>query len=41
MTRARPTRQLGWKRKVAFEDLVRMMYENDLDEEATKAGISR
>jgi GDPmannose 4,6-dehydratase len=33
--------KLGWKRKVAFEDLVRMMYENDLDEEATKAGIAR
>jgi GDPmannose 4,6-dehydratase len=33
--------KLGWKRRVAFEDLVRMMYENDLAEEAEKAGLKR
>jgi len=29
--------KLGWKRRVTFEDLVRMMYENDLAEENAKA----
>jgi GDPmannose 4,6-dehydratase len=29
--------KLGWKPKVTFEELVRMMYENDLAEESAKA----
>jgi GDPmannose 4,6-dehydratase len=29
--------QLGWKGHVSFEDLVRMMYDQDLSEEAAKA----
>jgi GDPmannose 4,6-dehydratase len=29
--------KLGWKPRVSFEDLVRMMYENDLAEESAKA----
>jgi GDPmannose 4,6-dehydratase len=33
--------QLGWKPKVGFEELVRMMYEADLADEAARAGISR
>jgi GDPmannose 4,6-dehydratase len=33
--------QLGWARRVSFEDLVHMMYEHDLAEEATKAGFNR
>jgi GDPmannose 4,6-dehydratase len=33
--------QLGWKPRVAFEELVRMMYEADLADEAARAGISR
>jgi GDPmannose 4,6-dehydratase len=33
--------QLGWKPRVAFEELVRMMYEADLVEEAARAEISR
>jgi GDPmannose 4,6-dehydratase len=33
--------QLGWKPRVTFEELVRMMYEADLVEEAARAGISR
>jgi GDPmannose 4,6-dehydratase len=38
-TRARE--QLGWKPKVTFEELVRMMYEADLAEEAARAEIAR
>ena len=34
---AKAHRQLGWKPKVAFEELVAMMYEADLAEEAEKA----
>jgi GDPmannose 4,6-dehydratase len=30
--------KLGWKPRVTFEELVRMMYENDLAEESAKAG---
>ena len=30
--------KLGWKPRVSFEELVRMMYENDLAEESAKAG---
>jgi GDPmannose 4,6-dehydratase len=30
--------QLGWKPRVAFEDLVRRMYEHDLADEAARAG---
>ena len=33
--------QLGWKPRVTFEELVRMMYEADLVEEAARAEISR
>jgi GDPmannose 4,6-dehydratase len=33
--------QLGWKPRVAFEELVRMMYEADLADEAARADISR
>ncbi len=33
--------QLGWKPAVAFDELVRMMYENDLEEEAQKAALDR
>jgi GDPmannose 4,6-dehydratase len=33
--------QLGWKPRVGFEELVRMMYEADLADEAARAGISR
>ncbi|HMC03414.1 MAG TPA: GDP-mannose 4,6-dehydratase [Cellulomonadaceae bacterium] len=33
--------QLGWKPRVAFEELVRMMYEADLVEEAARAELSR
>ena len=33
--------QLGWKPRVAFEELVRMMYEADLADEAARANISR
>ena len=33
--------QLGWKPKVAFDELVRMMYEHDLAEEAKKAELER
>ncbi|MFM7224743.1 MAG: GDP-mannose 4,6-dehydratase, partial [Actinomycetota bacterium] len=29
--------RLGWKPRVGFEELVRMMYENDLAEESAKA----
>jgi len=32
--------QLGWKPRVAFEELVRMMYEADLADEAARADIS-
>jgi len=31
--------RLGWKPRVSFEELVRMMYENDLAEESAKAGL--
>jgi GDPmannose 4,6-dehydratase len=31
--------KLGWKPRVSFEDLVRMMYEHDLAEESAKAGL--
>jgi GDPmannose 4,6-dehydratase len=34
-------RQLGWKPKVAFEELVTMMYEADLAEETQKAAMER
>jgi GDPmannose 4,6-dehydratase len=30
---------LGWKPRVSFEELVRMMYENDLAEESAKARL--
>jgi GDPmannose 4,6-dehydratase len=33
--------QLGWKPRVTFEELVRMMYEADLAEEASRAELSR
>jgi GDPmannose 4,6-dehydratase len=33
--------QLGWKPRVTFEELVRMMYEADLVEEAARAEIPR
>ncbi len=33
--------QLGWKPRVTFEELVRMMYEADLVEEAARAEIAR
>ena len=33
--------QLGWKPRVTFEELVRMMYEADLVEEAARAEIGR
>ena len=33
--------RLGWKPKVAFEELVRMMYEADLQEETDKAEMAR
>jgi GDPmannose 4,6-dehydratase len=33
--------QLGWKPKVTFEELVRMMYEHDLAEEAKKAELEK
>ena len=33
--------RLGWKPKVAFEELVRRMYENDLAEETKKAELER
>src|SRR5664279_1640065 len=32
-------RKLGWKPRVSFEELVRMMYEHDLAEESAKAGL--
>jgi len=31
--------KLGWKPRVSFEELVRMMYENDLAEESVRAGM--
>ncbi len=31
--------KLGWKPRVSFEELVRMMYEHDLAEESAKAGL--
>ncbi len=34
----RASERLGWKPRVSFEELVKMMYENDLAEESTKAG---
>jgi len=33
--------QLGWKPRVTFEELVRMMYEADLAEEASRAELAR
>ncbi len=33
--------QLGWKPRVTFEELVRMMYEADLAEEASRAEMTR
>jgi GDPmannose 4,6-dehydratase len=33
--------RLGWKPKVTFEDLVRMMFENDLAEETQKAELEK
>jgi len=33
--------QLGWKPRVTFDELVRMMYEADLAEETTKAALGR
>jgi GDPmannose 4,6-dehydratase len=30
--------KLGWQPRVSFEQLVKMMYENDLAEESAKAG---
>ena len=32
-------KKLGWKPRVSFEELVRMMYEHDLAEESRKAGM--
>jgi GDPmannose 4,6-dehydratase len=32
-------KKLGWKPRVSFEELVRMMYEHDLAEESRKAGL--
>src|SRR6202008_2802077 len=32
-------KKLGWKPRVSFEELVRMMYEHDLAEESGKAGL--
>jgi GDPmannose 4,6-dehydratase len=32
-------KKLGWKPRVSFEELVRMMYEHDLAEESAKAGM--
>jgi GDPmannose 4,6-dehydratase len=32
-------KKLGWKPRVSFEELVRMMYEHDLAEESDKAGL--
>jgi len=32
-------KKLGWKPRVSFEELVRMMYEHDLAEESAKAGL--
>ncbi len=34
-------RRLGWKQQVDFDELVRMMYEADLAEEAKKAALER
>jgi GDPmannose 4,6-dehydratase len=34
---AKAHRQLGWKPKVSFEELVAMMYEADLAEETARA----
>ena len=31
--------KLGWKPRVSFPELVRMMYEHDLAEESAKAGL--
>jgi GDPmannose 4,6-dehydratase len=33
--------KLGWKPKVAFDELVRVMYEGDLEEERKKAALER
>jgi GDPmannose 4,6-dehydratase len=33
--------RLGWKPKVTFEELVRMMFENDLREETVKAELEK
>ncbi len=38
---AKSHRQLGWKPKVGFEELVTMMYEADLAEETQKAALER
>jgi GDPmannose 4,6-dehydratase len=38
-SKARET--LGWKPKVGFDELIRMMYERDLAEEANKAALER
>jgi GDPmannose 4,6-dehydratase len=38
---AKARKRLGWKPRVTFEELVRMMYEADLAEEAAHAAISR
>jgi len=33
--------RLGWKPQITFEELVRMMYEADLAEEAARAELDR
>jgi GDPmannose 4,6-dehydratase len=33
--------QLDWQPRVSFEDLVQMMYENDLKEEQARAAAAR
>jgi GDPmannose 4,6-dehydratase len=34
-------RQLDWQPRVTFEELVQMMYENDLKEEQARAAAAR
>jgi GDPmannose 4,6-dehydratase len=38
---SRARRQLDWQPRVSFEELVQMMYENDLKEEQARAAVAQ